>query len=136
MGLILTVTAGLVVWIVLWALGARGFDAFMLATAIILLGASVVSSGFQSIGRLSLEVAPAYIQAVAGLVVFAIVFGYFVAFELLYLDVALDELWNRLSQRNSNLPAHTFPITRAQLDSWWALFEPPGPSELESPRDQ
>ena len=31
MGLILTVTAGLVVWIVLWALGAKGFDAFMLA---------------------------------------------------------------------------------------------------------
>ena len=35
MGLILTVTAGLVVWIVLWALGAKGFDAFMLATLII-----------------------------------------------------------------------------------------------------
>ena len=32
MGLILTVTAGLVVWVVLWALGAKGFDAFMLAT--------------------------------------------------------------------------------------------------------
>ena len=31
MGLILTVTAGLIVWIVLWALGAKGFDAFLLA---------------------------------------------------------------------------------------------------------
>lgn len=41
MGLILTLTAGLVVWIVLWALGAKGFDAFMLATAIILVGACV-----------------------------------------------------------------------------------------------
>ena len=39
MGLILTVTAGLVVWIVLWALGAKGFDAFLLAAAIILVGA-------------------------------------------------------------------------------------------------
>ena len=38
MGLILTVTAGLVVWIVLWALGAKGIDAFLLATAIILVG--------------------------------------------------------------------------------------------------
>jgi hypothetical protein len=41
MGLILTVTTGLVVWVVLWALGSKGFDAFMLATAIILVGASV-----------------------------------------------------------------------------------------------
>jgi hypothetical protein len=39
MGLILTVTAGLVVWVVLWALGAKGFDAFMLAAAIVLVGA-------------------------------------------------------------------------------------------------
>ncbi len=41
MGLILTVTAGLVIWIVLWAIGAKGFDAFMLAALIILVGASV-----------------------------------------------------------------------------------------------
>jgi hypothetical protein len=41
MGFILTVTAGLIVWIVLWALGAKGFDAFMLATVIILVGASL-----------------------------------------------------------------------------------------------
>ena len=41
MGLVLTVTVGLIVWIVLWALGAKGFDAFMLATAIILIGATV-----------------------------------------------------------------------------------------------
>ena len=31
MGLVLTVTAGLIIWIVLWALGAKGFDSFMLA---------------------------------------------------------------------------------------------------------
>jgi hypothetical protein len=41
MGLILTITAGLVVWVVLWALGAKGFDAFMLAAAIMLVGASL-----------------------------------------------------------------------------------------------
>jgi hypothetical protein len=41
MGLILTVTAGLIVWIVLWALGTKGFDAFMLAAVIILVGASL-----------------------------------------------------------------------------------------------
>jgi hypothetical protein len=47
MGLVLTVTAGLLVWIVLWALGAKGFDAFMLATAIILVGASLkILSGY------------------------------------------------------------------------------------------
>jgi hypothetical protein len=47
MGLILTVTAGLVVWIVLWALGTTGFDAFLLAAAIILVGASLrILSGY------------------------------------------------------------------------------------------
>jgi hypothetical protein len=41
MALILTVTAGLIVWIVLWALGSKGFDAFMLSAAIILVGGSL-----------------------------------------------------------------------------------------------
>jgi hypothetical protein len=41
MGLVLTVTAGLILWVVLWALGAKGFDSFMLATLIIVVGASV-----------------------------------------------------------------------------------------------
>jgi hypothetical protein len=41
MGLVLTVTAGLVVWVVLWSLGTTGFDAFILATAIIVTGATV-----------------------------------------------------------------------------------------------
>jgi hypothetical protein len=41
MGLVLTLTAGLIIWVVLWALGAKGFDSFMLATMIILLGATV-----------------------------------------------------------------------------------------------
>jgi hypothetical protein len=47
MGLVLTVTAGLVVWVVFWALGAKGFDAFLLAGAIILIGASLkILSGY------------------------------------------------------------------------------------------
>jgi len=41
MGFILTVTAGLIAWIVLWALGAKGFDAFMLTAAIIVVGATL-----------------------------------------------------------------------------------------------
>jgi hypothetical protein len=38
MGLVLTVTAGLVVWIVLWSVGAKSFDAFMITTLVALLG--------------------------------------------------------------------------------------------------
>jgi len=41
MGLVLAVTTGLVIWVVLWALGAKGFDAFMLAAVIMLVGATV-----------------------------------------------------------------------------------------------
>jgi hypothetical protein len=41
MGLVLATTAGLIVWIVLWALGAKGFDAFMLAAVIVLVGGTV-----------------------------------------------------------------------------------------------
>jgi len=43
----MTVTGGLVVWIVLWALGAKGLDAFLLAALIILVGASLrILSGY------------------------------------------------------------------------------------------
>jgi hypothetical protein len=38
MGLILTATAGLCLWIVLWALGISGFDAILIAIAIVLTG--------------------------------------------------------------------------------------------------
>ena len=53
MGLILTATAGLVVWIVLWALGTTGFDAFMLAAAIIFVGASLKTLSGSLPGRRS-----------------------------------------------------------------------------------
>jgi hypothetical protein len=47
MGFIITITGGLVIWIVLWAIGVKGLDAFLLATAIILAGATVrLASGY------------------------------------------------------------------------------------------
>ncbi len=47
MGFVITITGALVAWIVLWALGVKGFDAFLLATAIILVGASLrILSGY------------------------------------------------------------------------------------------
>ena len=39
MGLVFTVTIGLIVWLVLWSLEVKALDAFMLTTVIILLGA-------------------------------------------------------------------------------------------------
>jgi hypothetical protein len=41
MGLILTTTAGLIVWIVLWAIGVKGFDAFLLTLGMVVLAATV-----------------------------------------------------------------------------------------------
>jgi hypothetical protein len=41
MGFVMTITGGLVLWIVLWALGRSGLDAFFLAALIILVGAMV-----------------------------------------------------------------------------------------------
>jgi hypothetical protein len=41
MGLLLTLIAGLVVWIVLWAIGVKAFDAFMLTVLMVLVAASV-----------------------------------------------------------------------------------------------
>lgn len=40
MGLVVATTAGLVVWVVLWAIGAKSFDAFLLTTAIVVLAAT------------------------------------------------------------------------------------------------
>jgi hypothetical protein len=37
MGVILTTTAGLVLWIVLWAIGVKSFDAFMITLGLIIL---------------------------------------------------------------------------------------------------
>jgi hypothetical protein len=40
MGLVLTTTFGLVLWIVLWAIGAKAIDAFLITTVVLLVGAT------------------------------------------------------------------------------------------------
>jgi hypothetical protein len=40
MGLVIAATFGLALWIVLWALGISGLDAFLLALLVMLLGAA------------------------------------------------------------------------------------------------
>jgi hypothetical protein len=41
MGFVLATTAGLIVWIVLWALGAKGFDSFLLTLLIMVIAATL-----------------------------------------------------------------------------------------------
>ena len=41
MGLLLTLIAGLVVWVVLWSLGAKSLDAIMLTLVMVLVAVSV-----------------------------------------------------------------------------------------------
>jgi len=40
MGLVLVTTFGLIVWIVLWAIGQKAIDAFLITTLVIVLGAA------------------------------------------------------------------------------------------------
>jgi hypothetical protein len=40
LGLLLTTTAGLVVWIVLWSIGVKSFDAFLVTLLMIILAAT------------------------------------------------------------------------------------------------
>jgi hypothetical protein len=40
MGVLLTLIAGLVVWVVLWALGVKSFDAFMITILMLVLAAA------------------------------------------------------------------------------------------------
>jgi hypothetical protein len=41
MGLVLTTVFGFVVWIVLWAINVKAFDAFMITVVIIVVGATM-----------------------------------------------------------------------------------------------
>lgn len=41
MGLLLTLIAGLVIWVVLWALGAKAFDAIMITVVMVVVAAAV-----------------------------------------------------------------------------------------------
>ena len=40
MGLLLATTVGLLIWIVLWSFGEKGFDAFMVTALIMVVGAT------------------------------------------------------------------------------------------------
>jgi hypothetical protein len=40
MGVLLTLIAGLVVWVVLWAIGAKSFDAFMITVLMLVIAAA------------------------------------------------------------------------------------------------
>ena len=41
MGVLLTLITGLVVWVVLWAVGAKAFDAFLLTLVMLVVAAAV-----------------------------------------------------------------------------------------------
>jgi hypothetical protein len=41
MGVVLATTFGLIIWIVLWAIGAKAFDAFMITVLIALVAATL-----------------------------------------------------------------------------------------------
>jgi hypothetical protein len=41
MGLLLTLIAGLVIWVVLWALGAKALDSFLITVVMIVIAAAV-----------------------------------------------------------------------------------------------
>ncbi len=49
--------------------------------------------------------------------------------QLIYLDVPIDTLHERLADRNANLPPGAFHISEQELDEWAGLFEPPTPDE-------
>ena len=50
--------------------------------------------------------------------------------QIEFLDAPRDELLRRLSARNANLPADTFPVSEAHLDLCFSWFEPPTADEL------
>jgi hypothetical protein len=41
MGVLLTLIAGLVVWVVLWSIGAKSFDAFLITLVMLVIAAAV-----------------------------------------------------------------------------------------------
>jgi predicted kinase len=53
-----------------------------------------------------------------------------VGVELHHLDQPIDELWRRIQARNAHPPWDSHPISRADLDGWVLVFEPPEAAEL------
>ena len=54
------------------------------------------------------------------------------AVELRFLDVSLDVLWGRISNRNNKLPASTAAIDRADLVQWCQSLQRPDVDEMSS----
>ena len=52
--------------------------------------------------------------------------------KLVYLPVSAAEQWRRVRARLLTDAATTFEITKADLDEWRQIFEPPDTAELES----
>jgi hypothetical protein len=48
-----------------------------------------------------------------------------------YLEVDDDEQWHRAQARAVTDAATTFTMTKADLDAWRPLFEPPDDAELQ-----
>lgn len=51
--------------------------------------------------------------------------------QIHYLEVAEEALLDRLRKRNAEAPPESFIIDEASLISWFAMFEAPGPDELQ-----
>ncbi len=49
--------------------------------------------------------------------------------KIAFLDIPIDELWSRISQRPESLKG-TLHITRSELEEWSGRFEPPSKEEL------
>lgn len=52
--------------------------------------------------------------------------------ELHVFDVSLETLWSRLQRRNADATLGAYPMTHAELQWAWSLFEPPTPAELSA----
>ncbi|GGQ99266.1 AAA family ATPase [Deinococcus ruber] len=51
--------------------------------------------------------------------------------QLHYLDASFDELWRRIDARNQALKTGEVPISRAQLEEYWSIFDPQRPTAEE-----
>ena len=51
--------------------------------------------------------------------------------KLVFLNATFDALWDRIDRRNRDEQNSSFPVTEAELESWWGIFEPPTAEELK-----
>ena len=50
--------------------------------------------------------------------------------KIIFLDIPVEKLWTRISQRPESLQG-TLHITKAELEQWSEMFEPPTEEELK-----